>query len=115
MEVGVEVHIFLDRQIFVEAELLGHVGNAALDFFGVLHAVFAKHRETPVRRIHEPRNEAHKGGLPGAIGADDRRELPLFHRKVDVVQGRNGFPSAQAEGFMQFFRSNHFVQCCHPF
>lgn len=115
VEVGVEVHIFLDREIFIETELLGHVGNAALDLLGVLHAVFTQHREAAIRRIHEPRNEAHEGGLPGAIWADDRRELPPLHRKVDMVQGGNGTAPAQMEGFMQFFRSNHFVQCCHPF
>ena len=69
-----------------EAELLGDHADAALDLQGLLDGVHAQHLDgAPVRAI-DAGEDGQGGGLPGAIGAQERVEGASGNLEVEPVE-----------------------------
>ena len=54
---------------------------------GLLQHVEAGHRRAARRGRQEAGEDPHGGGLPGAVGAQEAHDLPLFDFEGDVVHG----------------------------
>ena len=67
VQVGVEIQVFQNAQIFVETEALGHVADAALYFRGLPCRVAAEDGERAGSRRDEAAYHAQKGGLARAV------------------------------------------------
>ena len=56
MQIRIEIHVLLHREILVKAELLWHVAEPILHRLCLLPHIIAHHRERSRRRCHEPCN-----------------------------------------------------------
>src|SRR5438128_7637390 len=83
--VYVEVYVLLHRQVWIEAELLGHVADRALDLFGLLRDVMAAHHPAPGRRPEHAAEHADDGRLAGAVGSEQAEDLPPADGEIDAV------------------------------
>ena len=92
---SVEVEVFLDGEVFVEAELLRHVADVALDVSGVLADVHAEDGGVAGGEGDEAAEGSDDGGFAGAVGAEEAEELAAVEVEADVVDGGEG---AEAEG-----------------
>jgi len=89
VDVGVEVDVLQDRQVGIEPEPLAHVADVLLDRLGVAHHVVASHPGVARRRVHDRRQQAHGGGLAGAIRSDQTMNFAGGQHQVDAGQGRD--------------------------
>jgi hypothetical protein len=48
------------------------------------------------RRREERRHDPHRGGLPGAVSAEEADHLAVSHMEGDTVDGPHGPPAARA-------------------
>ena len=83
-----EVEIFADGHVFPEAELLGHVTDAALDLFGLGRDVEAEAGAVSGIGAEQTAEHADGRGLARAVGPE---KSPHFSRRdgdVDAVDGR---------------------------
>ena len=87
MEIGIEIEVFLHRQVFIEAKALGHVTDAALQGCRLGARVEPQHGELARVGQHQARHESQQRGLASAIRADHGGEGPFGHLQGDVVQG----------------------------
>ncbi len=88
VQVGVEVQVLPHGQVLVEAEPLGHVGDARLDALGVLRHVDPRQaRRAPGGREHAGEH-AQRRRLSGAVGADDAEELAGGDVEGQMIDGR---------------------------
>ncbi len=86
-EIGIEVEILVDREVGVEPEALGHVGEPGLHGLRV-----GDHRDAVEDRVAGARPEdagehAQGGRLAGAVGADEPEELAGPHVEVETGDG----------------------------
>src|SRR5262249_39463725 len=84
--VRAETEIFFHGEIDERAARLGHVADAEP------HEIFRRPavdaltgKEHVAARSHHAAHGAQRGGLPGAVGAQDRRDAALFDGEVDAV------------------------------
>ena len=82
---GVEGQVFLDGEVFVEAELLGHVADVLLDVGGVFADVHAEDGGVAGGEGDEAAEGADDGGFAGAVGAEEAEELAAVEVEADVV------------------------------
>ncbi len=85
VEVGVKIDVFLDRQVVIEAETLGHVADMLLDALRFLHGIEAQHLGPAAVRVHDAAEQADGGGLAGAVGAHQREGLSGGDGEVQAV------------------------------
>ncbi len=97
MQIGIEVEIFLDAQILIEAEPLRHVGDAVLDPLRLGGHVDAQHRELAPIDVHQAGDEADQRGLAGAVGPDQRRERAVIDRDGNIVERGHDFAGLAPE------------------
>ena len=90
VQIGVELHVFLDGQIFVETELLWHVAEAALHLLRLFRDIVSEDEEVSLRLVEQPRDEPQQCRLACAVRADERRELACGHREVKTSERRDG-------------------------
>ena len=60
MEVGVEVQVFLDRQVFIETEFLGHITDMVLDGLRMAGHVHTQDRQAAGIAFQQAADEAHE-------------------------------------------------------
>ncbi len=89
-EVGVELHVFIDGQIDIEAEALGHVADRILNGLGVADHVMAGHPRLTLAGIQQAAQHAQRSGLAGAVRTDQPEDLAAGDLQVQVVHGRQG-------------------------
>src|SRR5207244_5693330 len=80
--VAVEVDVLLHRQVGIEAELLGHVADRALDLLGLLRDVVAAHHPAPGGRPEHAAEHANDGRLAGAVGPSRPKISPRRTEKL---------------------------------
>ena len=82
-KVGIEIEVFADGQIFVEAEALRHIAD--------LSAVGFERRATEnydfaAVGLDQPGQNAHHRRLAGAVRSDQPGHAPVLDRQIDVVK-----------------------------
>jgi hypothetical protein len=82
-----EANILLDREVFVERELLTHVTNATFDLFVLSGDVVARHRTETRSGLTESAKHAHGSGFAGTIGAKKTKYFTPMDGKRDMVDG----------------------------
>ena len=98
VQIGVELHVFLDGQIFVETELLRHVAEAALHLLRLFRDIVSEDEEIARRLVEQPRDEPQQCRLACAVRADERRKLACGHREVKTSERRDGAGVLRREG-----------------
>ena len=90
-QIGVQVEILLNRQVFVEAEALRHVADGGLNSGGIPTSVEAEHLRGPFVRQHEPGHDADQRRLAGAVRPDQPGDFAAPDRSGHRVErGRRG-------------------------
>ena len=84
-QVGIELHVFVDGEIGVEAEALGHVADGVLDGLGIFGHVMAGDPGLALARIEQTAQHPQCGGLAGAIGADQSEDLAAGDFQVQMI------------------------------
>src|SRR5262245_65142712 len=85
---GDEVEILLDREVFVEAELLCHVTDLALDRIAVANDVEAENGALAGISAEEAAEHADERGLAAAVWAEEPADLAAPDLEINVVHGR---------------------------
>ena len=75
VEIGVETEVLLHRQIGVEAEALGHVGQPRLGPLRIARHGDPIHERVPRGRPQDPGEHAQGGGLAGAVRPHEAEQL----------------------------------------
>ncbi len=77
VDVGVEVDVLHHGQVGIEAEALAHVADLFLDRLGLPDRVPPHDPGFAGGRVHDGGEQAHGGGLAGAVRPDQAEDLPL--------------------------------------
>ncbi len=84
---GEEMQILADREVFVEAEVIGHIADLAADG-GRITADFDAVDFHPAEQRHlQRRQHANRGRLAGSVGADEAEHFSLGNRKRNPADG----------------------------
>ncbi len=88
IDAGDKGEIFLNREVLVKTEALGHVADLAFD-----RGAFADHiksQASPLPSIGAEQTAKHpnEGRLAAAVGAEESVDLTLADAKVDLVNDR---------------------------
>ena len=86
-ELADEGEVLDDLHFGVKRRCFGEVADALLDLLRVLQHVEAGDGGFAGRGREEAREDAHRGGLTGAVGAEEADDLSFFHLEGDVVYG----------------------------
>ena len=86
-ELADESEVFDDLHFGVKRRGFGQVADALLDLLRVLQHVEAGDGGLAGRGREEAGEDAHRGGFPGAVRAEEADDLALFHLEGDVVYG----------------------------
>jgi hypothetical protein len=86
-DVHEKIDIFLDRQVLVQAEALGHVSDAMLDQVFVLYGIEAFDIDGSGRRPDHGGDHSQKGGFSRSVGPQKPYGLPSGHADGRVVHG----------------------------
>jgi hypothetical protein len=84
-QVGIERHVFVDGEIDVEAEALGHVADGVFDGLGILGHVMARDPGLALARIEQTAQHPQRGGLARAIGADQSEDLAAGDLQIQAI------------------------------
>jgi hypothetical protein len=106
VQIGVEVEVFLHAQIFIEAEFLRHVANTVLDGLRLVGDLDPEDRQRSGGGGHQPRDQADKRRLTGAVGADEGGERAGPHVERYTVERRDGLSGRATKVLMQIARLN---------
>ena len=87
LELADEGEVLDDLHLGVEGRGFGEVADALLDLLRVLQHVEAGDGGLAGGGREEAGEDAHRGGFPGAVGAEEADDLALFHLEGDVVYG----------------------------
>src|SRR5262249_39632523 len=98
-EIGIEIEVFLDAQIFIEAEALRHIADRRLDAAGVLARVEAEHGERARIGRKEASHQPHQRRLAGAIGSDEAGDLTALDRGRNLIEGGGSRSERLADAF----------------
>jgi hypothetical protein len=82
---GVKAQIFLDAQVLVQAEALGHVADALLHALGVALDVEADDAALAARRVEDAAEHADGRGLSGAVRPEHAEDFTGVHRERDIA------------------------------
>src|SRR6185437_1625739 len=82
-----KLQIFADRQVFPEAEALGHVAHFALDLFALGADVVAETRSRAIVGTQQAAQHADGCGLARTVGAKKSPDLAFRHLNVDMIDG----------------------------
>ena len=84
---GHEVEVFLDGQVLVKAETLGHVADLALDGVAVGDDVVAEANALAFVGAQQAAQHADEGGFAAAVGAEEAADFSGADLEVNVVHG----------------------------
>jgi hypothetical protein len=88
LDLGAEVQERLDVHVRVERRGLGDVADAPLDLQRLLEHVEAGDARRALRGRQVAGQDAHGGGLPGAVGPEEAEDLALLDPERDAVHRR---------------------------
>ena len=77
--------VLVGGEVFPQREFLRHVAEPAPDGFGVLHHGEAEHLGVPVAGQQHAAQHAQRGGLAGAVRAEEAVDAARGNVEVDVV------------------------------
>ena len=89
MEIGIEIHVFLHRQVLIQTKLLRHIPQLTLHPLRFPDHIEADHPETAGSRRHQPADQPQQRRLPGAIRPDEGGQLPLAQGQVQCIDCRH--------------------------
>ena len=108
-ELSVVVEQFVRGQVVVEIRLLGKKSDLRFDFR--VGPFAAQDASRPGGREHQAHQHFQRCGLARAVGAEEAKNLSLFDREVERLQGALG-PLAPESHHVGFFESEDF-NCGH--
>ena len=91
-----EAEVLAHREVVVEAEALAHVADLPLHALGVPRDVGAEHEARARGGGEQAAQHADRGGLAGAVRAEEAEDLAFVHAERDPVHGLEG-PEVLAE------------------
>src|SRR5216683_1117292 len=106
MQIGVEVEIFLDAEILVQPEFLGHIANERLDLLRIGGNVDAQDTQIAGIRGHQTGAQTHERGLPGSIRSDQRGQRAAPRLEGHAIKRLRGYAFITGEGLMDFIAGN---------
>jgi hypothetical protein len=84
-----EIKILAHRHVGVQRRRLREIARAPLGLEWLIEHVVAGDDRAPLGRRHVAGQHPHRGGLPGAVGAEEAEDLSPFDTEADVVHGRD--------------------------
>ena len=96
-ERGPEVHLLAAREPALEMQFAGEVADAGPQLRAGRPRVLTQHHRMPGGGPEDVDEQAHQGGLPGAIRADDPEDGPDGDLEVEGVEGAD-VPEVLGEG-----------------
>ena len=90
LDLGDKRQVLANRHVGVERRRLGQVARAPLGLDGLLEHVVAGHGGGAGRGGHVARDDAHRRGLAGAVGAQEPKDLARLGAEAHVIDGREG-------------------------
>src|SRR5688572_7650399 len=97
MQIGVEIQIFLNGQILVEAEFLRHVADTILDALGIGDDVDSEHFQLTAVRCHESRRQTNQRRLPRSVRTHQRRQGDRSELERNLLERSYYFARVEAE------------------
>ncbi len=85
-QAGTEIEVFVDRQVAVQGRGFGQVAQLRLGAHRLLQHVDAADQDAPGTGRQGAGQDAHGGGLAGAVWAQKAQHLALDHAEADVAQ-----------------------------
>src|SRR4029079_9481562 len=89
VQIGIEIQVFLDTQVFVEPEALRHVGDAVLYPLRLRRWIDAEDRQLARIGSHQAGDQAQECGLAGAIGPDQSSKVSLADLQRNTIKRLN--------------------------
>lgn len=86
-QAGDEGEIFDRGQLVVQQWLVGEPGDQAFGGNRIGQRIGAEHADVPCIRPGKARDHAQRRRLAGAIGAEQRKNLPGRHHQIEAVHG----------------------------
>ena len=99
---GEEREVLVDREVFVQRELLRHVADAALQRLGVARDLVAEHVDLAGGRVQQAAEHADRRRLAGAVRPEEAVDLAPAHREIEAVDGghvRRSASTGRARGW----------------
>jgi hypothetical protein len=101
MQVGVEIKIFLDAQILVQAESLRHIADAVLHFLRMGRDVEAEHMKLALVRDEQTGGQTNQRDLAGPTGANQCSQSARAYLERDATERLNFLARWTAEALAQ--------------
>ena len=80
-----EIEVFRHPHVLGQRIVLGHVADLALDLVGLRRDGHAADADAPGRGRQVAGEDAHRGGLAGAVGAEEAENFAPGHLEGDVI------------------------------
>src|SRR5208282_6936863 len=84
------IQIAFHAHFRVERRVLWQVTDAFAHFERIFEDVETRQPGRPAGGRQEAREDAHRGGLPGSVGAEETQDFAFIHAKGNLVHGANG-------------------------
>ncbi len=97
-----ELQIFAHRHFRIERRRFRQIARAAFGFDRLVEDVKAGNHGLAVSGRHVAGQDAHGGGLPGAVGAQKAENFSALHFEGEVIDGRH-----PAVAFREVLNLNH--------
>ena len=104
-----EAHVVAHRQPREQRMVLEHHDDAG---FGTGHRL-AVERDAPGRQRLQAGDQFQQRALPASARTEDRDELSLLHRQVDVLQGGDREPAGRRPHLAEAVTHAVFIGACH--
>ena len=101
-----EFQVLRDGEVLIQAEMLGHVADVALDLVGFAANVVAETGAASLVGSEQPAEHADGCGLARAVGAEEAVDLPASHLHGEIAHNL-----APVEGFGQPFDLDRNLRC----
>ena len=99
VQIGIQIHVFLDRQIFVQPEALRHVADSFLHLLRIGRDVDSQHAQFAGIGGEQPGGQPDQRCFAGAVRADERRQRAVFGSERNAVESLNCLAAAARECF----------------
>src|SRR2546426_2319263 len=87
VDTSVELQVFRDGQVVIEAEILRHVADALADRFRIRADIEAFDMSLAAAERQEAGEHFDDGGLSAAIGAEETEDFAFLDVEADIVDG----------------------------
>ena len=79
--------VFVAGKIFIEGGVLTCQANACPECIGVFDNIKPGNLRASAIRLEERRQDTHRGGLAGTIGAENAKDASLLSHQIKPCQG----------------------------